>query len=342
MPPLIDNTDVSTIYEIPISFYKQGLHEILGSKLKINVKPKVDGLERLVGIIKRNLVSPQRIVNIAICGKYTELGDSYASIFESLIHVSANLDILVKTTVIDSTNFDEGMLKGIDGVVVPGGFGGRGYAGKIRAIKYARENNIPFLGICLGMQLAVIEFARNVCGIFDADNKFEDAKNEILWFKSVFGDDFYLELQRHGIKQQDIVNEKLIAYSIELNVSLTVSNDSHYVNKEDATAQDIIVCIGTGAKRSDPNRLKMETNEFYLKTQEEMCKLFRDLPGALANTLKIAEKCDEFEIKFPGPIFPEYQVPSEFDTLSQYLEHLTLEGLKFRYANVTDSIKALE
>ncbi|BDU62750.1 DNA polymerase III subunit alpha [Candidatus Borrelia fainii] len=170
-------------------------------------------------------------------------------------------------------------------------------------------------------------------------NKFDDAKNEILWFKSVFGDDFYLELQRHGIKQQDIVNEKLVAYSREFNVSLTVSNDSHYVNKEDATAQDIIVCIGTGAKRSDPNRLKMETDEFYLKTQEEMCKLFRDLPEALANTLKIAEKCNEFEIKFPGPIFPEYQVPSEFDTLSQYLEHLTLEGLKFRYANVTDSIK---
>lgn len=168
---IIDNTDVSTIYEIPISFYKQGLHEILGSKLKINVKPKVDGLERLVGIIKRNLVSPQRIVNIAICGKYTELGDSYASIFESLTHVSANLDILVKTTVIDSTNFDERMLKGIDGIVVPGGFGGRGYAGKIRAIKYARENDIPFLGICLGMQLAVIEFARNVCGIFDADTE---------------------------------------------------------------------------------------------------------------------------------------------------------------------------
>ncbi|AHH08553.1 DNA polymerase III subunit alpha [Borrelia anserina] len=170
-------------------------------------------------------------------------------------------------------------------------------------------------------------------------NRFDDAKNTILWFKSVFGDDFYLELQRHGIKQQDIVNEKLIAYSRELNIPLTIANDSHYVNKEDAMAQDIIVCIGTGAKRSDPNRLKMETDEFYIKSQEEMCELFKDLPGALANTLKIAEKCNEFEIKFPGPIFPEYQVPSEFATLSQYLEYLTLEGLKFRYANVTDSIK---
>ncbi|BCR21177.1 DNA polymerase III subunit alpha [Borrelia miyamotoi] len=169
--------------------------------------------------------------------------------------------------------------------------------------------------------------------------RFDDAKSEILWFKSVFGDDFYLELQRHGIKQQDIVNEKLIAYSRELHVPLTVSNDSHYVNKEDAKAQDIMVCIGTGAKISDPNRLKMETDEFYIKSQEEMYELFRDLPEALANTLKIAEKCNEFEIQFPGPIFPEYQVPNEFVTLSQYLEHLTLEGLKFRYGNISDSIK---
>ncbi|WP_040236491.1 DNA polymerase III subunit alpha [Borrelia crocidurae] len=170
-------------------------------------------------------------------------------------------------------------------------------------------------------------------------NRFDDAKNEILWFKNTFGDDFYLELQRHGIKQQDIVNEKLIAYSKELDVQLSVSNDSHYVNKEDATAQDIIVCIGTGAKRSDSGRFKMETDEFYLKSPEEMCELFKDLPEALANTLKIAEKCNDFEIKFPGPIFPEYHIPEEFDTQGQYLEHLTLEGLKFRYANITDNIK---
>ncbi|WP_024653459.1 DNA polymerase III subunit alpha [Borrelia persica] len=170
-------------------------------------------------------------------------------------------------------------------------------------------------------------------------NRFDDAKNEILWFKSIFGDDFYLELQRHGIKQQDIVNEKLIAYSKEFDVQLTVSNDSHYVNKEDAAAQDIIVCIGTGAKRSDSGRFKMETDEFYIKSQEEMCELFKDLPEALANTVKIAKKCDDFEIKFPGPIFPEYQIPEKFNTLGQYLEYLTFDGLKFRYANVTDSIK---
>ena len=170
-------------------------------------------------------------------------------------------------------------------------------------------------------------------------NRFDDAKNEILWFKSIFGDDFYLELQRHGIRQQDIVNEKLIAFSRELNVALTVSNDSHYVNKEEATAQDIIVCIGTNTKRSESNRLKMETNEFYLKSQEEMCELFKDLPEALENTVRIAEKCNDFKITFPGPIFPEYKVPSEFNTLGQYLEHLTIEGLEFRYGNITKSIK---
>ncbi|UER67739.1 CTP synthase (glutamine hydrolyzing) [Borrelia sp. BU AG58] len=168
---IIDNTDVATIYEIPLSFYKQGLHEILGARFKININPKIEELDRLVGVIKGNLVSPSRIIKIAICGKYAELGDSYASIFESLTHVSANLDVLIKTTIIDSTNFDEEVLRGVDGLVVPGGFGSRGYDGKILAIRYAREHNIPFLGICLGMQLAVIEFARNVCGILDADTE---------------------------------------------------------------------------------------------------------------------------------------------------------------------------
>ncbi len=170
-------------------------------------------------------------------------------------------------------------------------------------------------------------------------NRFEDAKNEILWFKKVFGNDFYLELQRHGIKDQDIVNERLVNYSRELGVPLTAANDSHYVNREDATAQDIIVCIGTGAKKSDENRLKMETNEFYIKSQEEMCELFNDLPEALENTVRIAEKCDDFKITFPGPILPDYQIPVEFNTLGEYLEHLTLEGLKFRYKNLTSKIK---
>ncbi|AAC66944.1 DNA polymerase III subunit alpha [Borreliella burgdorferi] len=170
-------------------------------------------------------------------------------------------------------------------------------------------------------------------------NRFEDAKNEILWFKKVFGNDFYLELQRHGIKDQDIVNERLVKYSRELGVPLTAANDSHYVNREDATAQDIIVCIGTGAKKSDENRLKMETNEFYIKSQEEMCELFNDLPEALENTVRIAEKCDDFKITFPGPILPDYQIPVEFNTLGEYLEHLTLEGLKFRYKNLTSKIK---
>ncbi|WPM05755.1 DNA polymerase III subunit alpha [Borreliella sinica] len=170
-------------------------------------------------------------------------------------------------------------------------------------------------------------------------NRFEDAKNEILWFKKVFGNDFYLELQRHGIKDQDIVNEKLVEYSKELGVPLTVANDSHYVNREDAVAQDIIVCIGTGAKKSDENRLKMETNEFYIKSQEEMCELFNDLPEALENTVKIAEKCDDFKITFPGPILPDYQIPVEFNTLGEYLEYLTLEGLKFRYKILTSEIK---
>ncbi|EEF81474.1 glutamine hydrolyzing CTP synthase [Borreliella valaisiana] len=168
---IIDNVDVSTIYEIPISFYKQGVHEILSSKLNIKVDPKIEELSKLVEVIKSNFFMPKKIINIAICGKYAKLDDSYASIRESLVHVAANLDLLIKSTLIDSNDLNENCLKGFDGIIVPGGFGGRGYEGKIIAIKYARENNIPFLGICLGLQLAIIEFARNVCGILDADTE---------------------------------------------------------------------------------------------------------------------------------------------------------------------------
>ncbi|EEF84298.1 glutamine hydrolyzing CTP synthase [Borreliella spielmanii] len=177
---IIDNVDVSTIYEIPISFYKQGVHEILSSKLNIRVDPKIEELSRLVGVIKSNFFMPKKIINIAICGKYAELDDSYASIRESLVHVAANLDLLIKSTIIDSNDLNESRLKEFDGIIVPGGFGGKGYEGKITAIKYARENNIPFLGICLGLQLAVIEFARNVCGILDADTEENLVKDKPL------------------------------------------------------------------------------------------------------------------------------------------------------------------
>jgi CTP synthase len=129
----------------------------------------------LVENLKHNLVTPEKTVTIAICGKYTALEDSYASIIEALTHCGAQLDVKVHikwvdTECLEAQNMDPAeVLKGAQGVIVPGGFGLRGIEGKIRVIRHCRENKVPFLGICYGMQLAVVEFARNMCGLAGAN-----------------------------------------------------------------------------------------------------------------------------------------------------------------------------
>ncbi len=120
-------------------------------------------------------------IKIAICGKYTKLEDSYASIIEALIHSSANLNTNIKLKWIETTDVEniKDELKDIKGIIVPGGFGMRGSEGKINIIKYARENNIPFLGLCYGLQLAVIEYARNVCKLTSANSTEIDEETEV-------------------------------------------------------------------------------------------------------------------------------------------------------------------
>ena len=118
-----------------------------------------------------NLRNPSICITVAMCGKYTELEDSYASIIEALNHCSAHLRCRVELKWIETSELNDfSCLEGVDGIIVPGGFGSRGAEGKIQAIRVAREQGIPFLGLCLGLQLAVIEFARNVCGLEKADS----------------------------------------------------------------------------------------------------------------------------------------------------------------------------
>ncbi len=167
---VISGEDAETVYEIPLHYDDEGLAEILHKKLSIYSPPKMARWRKLAESIK----SPSRDVNIAICGKYTKLHDSYASIIEALTHAGAHNDAHVNLSWIETTGIEQGemtadeALAGIDGVIVPGGFGTRGIEGKIEVVRRCRENNIPFLGICYGMQLAVIEYARNACGIADA------------------------------------------------------------------------------------------------------------------------------------------------------------------------------
>ena len=175
---VINGVDVSNVYKIPLSFESQGIIECINNKLKTNFVPNIESWKKLVD--KIDSISNKQII-IAICGKYTRLEDSYASIIESLTHCSANLNVNIRLKWIDTINDNEieEQLKDVKGIIVPGGFGERGAEGKINVIKYARENNIPFLGLCYGMQLAVIEFARNICKLTSANSTEIDKNTEV-------------------------------------------------------------------------------------------------------------------------------------------------------------------
>jgi CTP synthase len=163
---VITAKDVDCIYEVPLLFHQEGLDETIVRMLNIWTRaPILDHWERLVSRMK----DPEYEVRIAIVGKYIDLKESYKSLNEALVHGGAAHSARVVLDYVDSENVEkeggETLVNGADGILVPGGFGQRGVEGKIKAIRYARQNNIPFLGICLGMQLATVEFARHVAGI---------------------------------------------------------------------------------------------------------------------------------------------------------------------------------
>ncbi len=166
---VITAKDVECIYEVPLNFHKEGLDDKIVELLHIWTRaPRLENWEELI----RKFKEPKHDVTIAIVGKYVDLTESYKSLNEALYHGGIPNDSRVNLMFIDSETLDsascEAVLSSADGILVPGGFGPRGIEGKICAVKYARENRIPYFGICLGMQIAVIEFARNVAGIPDA------------------------------------------------------------------------------------------------------------------------------------------------------------------------------
>jgi len=171
---VIGLTDVSSIYEVPLALEQEGLDNIVIKFLNLQVKKKDDDLNEWREIVK-TILSPSKLVKVAIVGKYVELPDAYKSVVESLKHGGVANKVGVEIKWIDSESIEkeanlEPIFRDVHGIVVPGGFGIRGVEGKISAIRYARENKIPYLGLCLGMQCAVIEFARNVCNLKDANS----------------------------------------------------------------------------------------------------------------------------------------------------------------------------
>ena len=168
---VVEERDVEhTIYEVPLTLHAEGLDQLVCDLLHLEtLAPDLTDWRKFVECV----ISPKRRLKIAVVGKYMDLRDAYKSIYESLTHAAASEDCGVDLKLIDAGSLEHGIdaqLKDVAGILIPGGFGARGIEGKINAARYAREHKIPFLGLCLGMQVATIEFARNVCGIVNANS----------------------------------------------------------------------------------------------------------------------------------------------------------------------------
>jgi DNA polymerase-3 subunit alpha len=172
------------------------------------------------------------------------------------------------------------------------------------------------------------------------DGKREAAEKRARWFRDLLGDgNFYLELQDHGIKEQKEANRALIEMSRRTGIPLVATNDIHYIEREDAAAQDILLCIGTNKKRSEVKRLRFDGDQFYFKTGDEMAALFPDCPEAISNTVRIAERCitdvPVVETAALPRYLPDFEIPEGFSDADAYLRHLTMEGLAKRYPGET-------
>ena len=171
----------------------------------------------------------------------------------------------------------------------------------------------------------------------------KEAKKIFEWYLDVFRDDYYIELQRHGLRDQEICNEVLIRWSKEYNVKVICTNDSHYVDRQDSEAHDILLALQTNADINDPNRFRFTddnnnlSSEFYLKTPDEMAELFRDLPEALDNTNEIVDKVEPISLG-SDLLLPHYRYPDEFASMDDYLRHITYDGARRRYSELTSEI----
>ncbi len=175
---------------------------------------------------------------------------------------------------------------------------------------------------------------------FIMNGREDEAEKLALRLKRIFGrDNFFLELQDHGIEEQKTVNEALIRMSEKLDIDLVATNDVHYMNKEDWEAQAVMLCIQTLKTVDDPDRMQFETNEFYLKSPEEMAAIFADHPEALENTYKIAHRCN-VEFDFKHKHLPEFKLPEGWTDAFEYLKYRCYNGARKRYGEVlSDEIK---
>ena len=167
----------------------------------------------------------------------------------------------------------------------------------------------------------------------------EDEAEEIAnWHKKVFGDDYYIEIQNNGLKEQVLANQRLVQLARKLDIPLVATNDAHYLKKEDAYNHEVLLCIQTGKRMTDEDRMRFDTDELYIKSPDEMIDYFKAFPDAIENTVKIAERCN-IEFEFGHTILPNYDVPKEYPTHYDFLKKLCDDGIKERYGeNPTQDI----
>lgn len=164
-----------------------------------------------------------------------------------------------------------------------------------------------------------------------------EAESVLLKYKNLFGPHYYIELQDHGYPEQKIINPLLIKLARKHDLPIIATNDVHYLMKEDAEAQDILICLKTGKDLNDENRMKFTGNE-YFKSPDEMAELFSYIPEAIENTIKLAETVEDYKLD-RKVLLPAFDLPEGFDNQDDYLRHLTYEGAKTRYDEITDSIR---
>lgn len=183
------------------------------------------------------------------------------------------------------------------------------------------------------------------------EDKIEEAEAELKWWLNLFGEDYYIELQRHSIPDQEKVNQVLLRFAKKYNLKVIASNDAHYVDREDSNAHDILLCVNTGEKQSTPKsdgfnvdesdgrgtRFGFFNDEFYFKSTDEMARLFHDVPEAIENTLDIVEKVELLDLK-KNILLPHYTIPEKYNTQDDYLRHITYLGAKERYKELTAEV----
>ena len=307
---IFDDADCGSIYEVPLVLENQGILKKIAKVFKIkNLKPKLKGWKQL-------MARPQgALVRIALVGKYVNHGkgkhaDVYVSVLEALKHGAIANGVNIKIDSIESTEIDEKNLKKYDGIVVPQGWGSRGTEGIIEAIKIARKNKIPYLGLCFGMQMAVIEFARNVCKLKNASSEEVDPKAKHLVVHVMPDQKKYLELHQYGgtirlgawpckIKKDSLLNK------IYSNPNPTLSLDRARVF--DLPCQGEVAEGRRGLIVQERHRHRYEVNNFYRKDLEKAGLIISGTSpdGKLVEAIELPKNIHPF---FVGTQFhPEYK-----------------------------------